>query len=480
MQRKCLLLIFSALVLFSACDNKSPHKPSGPEKRITILYTNDEHGWMQASENQSGAAGLMALWKEQEGYTEDGPFLILSGGDMWTGPAISTWFKGESMADVLNAMHYDAAAIGNHEFDFKIPELQARIVQSEFPLLAANIREKSNGLIPDYIQPYTIIQVDSVDIGIIGLSTITTPYSTFPTHVEDYDFIPYVTALEETVPQVKSAGAKIIIVLGHLCEPEMRQLVDPAKQLGISLITGGHCWELVSDVIDGIGLIKTSAYLEYYGRVDMYFDAATGELQDIEIEIKPNQTELRDAQVSAVVSYWEREMDATLSEVIGYTQSGIERWTAQMENMVMDSWLLTFPEADAALSNAGGIRQDIPPGDITLGTIVGLLPFENLIMELNMSGAEIQAWAGNFIHSGLRGKNPYFFADSTTIINTQIYKVLTTDYLYSRVDIPFQSINPQPYSTAVHYRQPVIDWIKSLNTSATNPLDNYLDYENRK
>ena len=53
-------------------------------RQLTILYTNDEHGWMEESDDSGGAAGLLGLWREKEGYTEDGPFLILSGGDMWT------------------------------------------------------------------------------------------------------------------------------------------------------------------------------------------------------------------------------------------------------------------------------------------------------------------------------------------------------------------------------------------------------------
>lgn len=66
-------------------------------KRIIILYTNDEHGWMEPTENTGGAAGLMGLWKQNEDYSEEGPYLILSGGDNWSGPAISTWFEGESI-----------------------------------------------------------------------------------------------------------------------------------------------------------------------------------------------------------------------------------------------------------------------------------------------------------------------------------------------------------------------------------------------
>ncbi|MBN1582853.1 MAG: bifunctional metallophosphatase/5'-nucleotidase, partial [Anaerolineae bacterium] len=112
-------------------------------RRLVILYTNDEHGWMEAAgemgHETGGAAELLGLWRDKEGYTRDGPYLILSGGDMWTGPAISTWFAGEPMAEAMNVMGYGAAAVGNHEFDFGLDGLRARSAQATFPFLSANI-----------------------------------------------------------------------------------------------------------------------------------------------------------------------------------------------------------------------------------------------------------------------------------------------------------------------------------------------------
>ena len=135
MRRRFVFWIMIVCVLCTACtvaSNIGTDKGQpGTEhvRQITVLYTNDEHGWLAATDDFDGAAGMLGLWRDVEGYTEDGPFLVISGGDTWTGPAISSWFDGESMVDVMNAMGYDAAAIGNHEFDFGVGGLRARLDQ---------------------------------------------------------------------------------------------------------------------------------------------------------------------------------------------------------------------------------------------------------------------------------------------------------------------------------------------------------------
>jgi len=136
------IMTFVILLQLNCIKDKTPsdYMMCENEISITLLYTNDEHGWMEAFEDYGGAAGMAYLWNNNENYTEDGNFLILSGGDMWTGPALSTCFEGESMTSVMNAMNYDAAAVGNHEFDFGIGGIAERAEQAHFPFLAANIR----------------------------------------------------------------------------------------------------------------------------------------------------------------------------------------------------------------------------------------------------------------------------------------------------------------------------------------------------
>ena len=152
-----------------------------------------------------------------------------------------------------------------------------------------------------------------------------------------------------------------------------------------------------------------------------------------------------------------------------------------MFNMVTDSWLFTYPSADVSITNKGGIRQPIFAGDIDLATIIGVLPFENTIVEVELTGSQlINCIRGDLVYGGMTTIGGYQFLDGTPIHQDSIYQVLTTDYLYSRTDHKFQQYDSEPYNTSIHYRQPTIDWIKSLNTSVSNPLDQYLDHTARQ
>jgi 5'-nucleotidase/UDP-sugar diphosphatase len=479
---KNYLLCLFALVLFCAVSEGKENnvEPQQDRRRIVILYTNDEHGWMEKSDYSDGCAAMMGLWRQREGYTEDGPFLILSGGDNWTGPAISTWFKGQSMVEVMNAMDYSASAIGNHEFDFTTEILKARIKQANFEYLSANIREKGSTRIPDFVIPYIIRVVNGIKIGIIGLTTTSTPWSTFPDYVKDYDFINYDTALREIIPDVKQSGVELIVVLGHICQTERQALVATAQELDISVITGGHCHKFISEFIQDIILIEAGSFMGGYGKLEIIFDKVTKSIIEISQEITLNRGGSPDSEVEHIVSFWKAQLDASLSNVIGYASEAIERNSFAMHNMITDSWLYAYPTADVSLTNSGGIRQPIPSGDITLETMVGVLPFENSLLELELTGAQIINCMGNLLIGGMRTIDGYYLSDGTPVALDSVYHVLTTDYLYSREDYDFSLYDPTPYNTSIHYRQPVIDWIKSLSTSDSDPLNNHLDNDPRR
>jgi 5'-nucleotidase / UDP-sugar diphosphatase len=468
------------LVVLTACRTSGPQEQA---ETFTILYTNDEHGWIAPDdENAGGAAAMMQHWRDEEGYTEDGSFLLLSGGDTWTGPALSTWFDGEPTIEVLNAMHYDAAAIGNHEFDFGPEGLRERTAQAEFPFLAANLLDAETGERSDLALPYVIQEVGDVQVGIIGLASIRTPKTTMPTHVEGLTFAPYAETLETIVPEAKDEGADVLVVISHMCSREMESLAQTAADLGIVMIGGGHCHERVNHIADsGVLLIESGAYMQAYTRVDLTVDARTGEVIESTAQIKDNLTGPHDEAVAAIVDSWQAQLDDALDQVIGYTENGIRQRSPDMFNLVTDAWLAAYP-ADIAMSNSGGFRQDIPAGDITLAEIVGVLPFDNVLIDCELTGQQVidsyQHSNRNVALGGMRARTGYELLDGTPLDPEATYQVLVNDFMYAGGSgFRFQEYDPDAYHTGIDWRQPVMDWIADLNTSPDDPLENYLDSE---
>jgi len=403
-----ILLIF--LIFCGSCS-----KESTDFEKIIILYTNDEHGWMEGSEGYSGAAGLSELWKTWEGYDGSENYLILSGGDMWTGPAISTWFDGESMVEVMNTLEYDAAALGNHEFDFTVEVLKQRVRQMDFPMLSANIIDKGTGEIPSFVKPYVVINAGAINVGIIGLSSLSTPYSSFPKYVENYEFTEYGEAIKTYAPQAIADGAEMLIVIGHICSYEMTPIASLAALNGVSLIAGGHCHEVLAEELAGVLMIESGARMNNYVKVEYEIDSDTRDAFLKRVQVVQNNSEELDPEVQSIVAGWKSEADEILSEKIGYCSERIGQSSVEMGNMVADSWFYTFPDADITMTNSGGIRQDIESGDITIETIVGLLPFNNTIYELNLSGSEVIDVSGNLLVGGMTTIGGYYLSDGTPI-----------------------------------------------------------------
>ncbi len=479
--RAPVLLI--AVLTLAACERPPtiPQNPESPEEEeqlgpvtLTVLYTNDEHGWISPSEEADGAAKLTGVWRDVEGYDEE-TFLVLSGGDNWTGPAISTWFAGASTVEVMNAMGYDGAAIGNHEFDFGVDALRERIAEAAFPYLSSNIRFAGDTKVPDFATPYVVQEVAGVRVGIVGLTTQSTPRSTFPTNVIDYAFISYAEALREWVPRAWDDGADLVLVIGHICQSEMESLVPVAVQLRVTMIGGGHCNQLVADVRDGVALIMGGWQMAHYAKLAIEFDTGDGTVRDLIPSYSANVGGAADPAVAAVVDKWEDATAAELGTTLGFASATIDRNSWAMYNLITDSWRHAYPPADIVMTNSGGIRQSIPAGDITRETIVGVLPFVNNLIEVELTGSQVIGCLGNLVVGGMSTIGGYFHDDSTPVQTDSVYRVLTTDYLYARDDHCFQHLDDSPFYTGLTYAQPTMDYIEFLQTSPERPLNDLLD-----
>ena len=464
-------------LLISSCQLNRTEQDSIRE--LTVLYTNDEHGWMEGMETGRGAAHLFGLWQRQEGYTEDGPFLILSGGDNFTGPAISTWVEGESMVEILNAMHYDAAAVGNHEFDFGLEELRQRTEEADYPYLSANTRWRENHRVPLEmgILPFTIKQVNDLRVGIIGLTTTSTPTSGSPLNTTELEFIDYETALRETVAEIDTGKLDLLFVIAHVCMRELEPLAQRVKDLNIDLMGGGHCNELIAREVAGTVLVEGGYNFTAYAKAQFSYDIANKRLVSADYSTSYNVMGAENNEISAIVRKWSDVSERSLADVLAYNSVELQRRSGELGQLVIDSWLLSDPTADIALTNAGGIRSDLPAGIITLSTLIGMMPFDNSIIAVNVSGAAIEAaltTGRRPLVAGLRQRGDVWILEKADepLESDREYRVLLNSYMYAGGD-NFHEIaeaNPDGYDTGTNYRQPFLDWLRSQHTTAQNPL----------
>ncbi|MBN1250540.1 MAG: bifunctional metallophosphatase/5'-nucleotidase [Bacteroidales bacterium] len=457
--------LFITIVILNSCQQNEI-------KNIAIFYTNDEHGWMEANNDFGGAAGLVNLWNNEKFKSDS--VLIISGGDMWTGPAISTWYGGESMVEVMNNMGYSVAAIGNHEFDVKEKGLRQRAEELNFPLIAANFIEKDSRQIPSYAKPYIIKEINGVKVGIIGLASISTPHTTSPINVLQYEFTDYVEAINRYAPIVKRE-ADFVIIIAHICEDEMIELAKTAKKHGIKLIGGGHCHERVLKTVDDVLLMESGSGMRNYVKVELEFNKTSKSLKIKNKEIIENKKAELDSTTLKIIEKWKSKITGALSEEIGYCSKRIEKRSTEMQNMVIDSWLFNFSDADVAINNSTSIRQDIDSGIVKLETIVGLLPFDNMIYKLDILGKDLIEISTKFMIGGMTTIGSYTLSNGKPIYADSTYTILTTDYLYSVESTNLSKYDSIPENTYINYRQTTIDWIKSLKTTKENPLNNYLD-----
>jgi 5'-nucleotidase/UDP-sugar diphosphatase len=507
------MLLIAALTALAAClpTTQPPPTPitgdfapgtpspalSDTIRMITIFSTSDEHGYLEPISDRSntygGAANLLAALREH-GYDPDGDdALLLSGGDMWTGPAISSWFQGASTVQVANAMGYDAAAVGNHDFDFGQESLWANADAADFPFLTANVTLADTGEPPDFAQPYTIRNVNGVEVGIVGLTTLETPSIVMPDAIAGLAFGDYADALRRAVPQARAEGAELVIVASHVCPSELRVLTPVAAELSIPLLIGGHCHTVEDSERNGVRVIGPGAHWQAFAQVDIAFDTATGEVVSTETELVPVEYTTSagnpvtpDARIEAIVAEWEAQTDEALGEVIGYTKTGIEvGWS--MYNLLVDAWLWTYPEADIAISNLGGYREAIPPGEITRADIVATWPFENVLVDVELTGKQVAdnllccggAVAGlTYKRAGARITAE--LTDGSVLDPEATYHVLVNNFIYAGGDDYLFSIhNPDGYDTGIQWRDPVIEWIIAQETSPERPLETLLDDTNR-
>jgi 5'-nucleotidase / UDP-sugar diphosphatase len=379
-------------------------------------------------------------------------------------------------------MGYSAAAIGNHDFDFGLEALRARATEAHFPFLSANTRYKSDGRVPTEwgIQPFTVVESNGVRVGIIGLTTTRTRTTTNPANIAELEFGDYETAVREFLPQAQAQGAELFIVIGHLCEFEMRDLAARIPDLPVAMIGGGHCNELFAEEQDGAILLAGGSHLATFAGANLTFDTSSDEL--LGADYGTGYTDDRvvaNAAVAAVVARWQAQTDEELEVPIGYTQNGFPQRSLAQQALITETWLWGYPTADIALTNMGGFRAAIRPGEITFGDVVGVFPFNNVLVAVELTGEQVVNLLTRsneqLAVGGMREENGRWLLNKTNqpLENRTVYTVLVNDFMYAGGS-GFGRLaqwDPNGYNTAIDWRQPLIDWLVAQDSSPSQPVD---------
>ena len=416
---KKLLGIILAIALLLGCAAAEEAAAPALEKNLVILYTSDIHCGVEAG---WGYAGLYAV---KEYYAKDNHVLLVDDGDAIQGEPIGTMTKGESIIDIMNAVGYDLAIPGNHEFDYGMDTFLSLTEKANFPYISCNFNKEGELV----FAPYAIKEFDGVKFGFVGVTTPTTPRSSTPKYFMDengkfiYGFMEdttgeaVYTAVQNAVDAARAEGAEYVIVMGHLGNEDE---VTPWKYSdviehtnGINVWLDGHSHDSEQVVMknkDGEDVIRSACgtKLESIGVVTFGTDGTlTADLLNWNQKVSaPKLLGLENAGADAVKAET-KDLDEALQSVVAQsavdlyiydptavTEEGkpiriVRRTETNLGDLCADAYLDQSGEADIAFVNGGGIRVQLDAGDLTLNNILTVHPFGNSLTVIEVSGQQV-------------------------------------------------------------------------------------------
>lgn len=367
---------------------------------IVILHTNDVHG---------GIAGYAKLAAAKESYTTSGAYtLLVDAGDYIQGDPTVSASQGKTAIELMNSTGYDAATVGNHEFDYGYANLKTISAQANFPILAANVQY--NGATA--FDSHTIFTAaNGKKIGVFGLETPETATKAHPAKIQGVTFVggqDMMKLAQTEVDTLKAAGCDYVICLGHLgidAESTGNRSIDVLNAVtGIDVFIDGHSHSTLDQIkaaTNGTGkvgnayLTSTGTKLANVGVVDI---APDGTITTSNVPLDTLTAE--NADTAAVIQRIQQQIDADYGAVFAQSEVQLNGEKAQVRtgetnlgDLITDAMLWqagTLGEkVDAAVNNGGGIRASLSVGGLTKKDINTVLPFGNTLYLVKLTGAQL-------------------------------------------------------------------------------------------
>ena len=395
------LSIFLAVFLLVSAVYASPVREAAVQEKGTeliLLHTNDFHGATLSNGSRGGLAEIASYVKAVKAVNPN--VLLLDAGDINTGSALSNMFNAEPDILAYNIMGYDAAAFGNHEFDGNQEKLDRQISLAEFPFISSNIMTQDGAYLGG--NQYIIKKYGDITVGIFGITTLRTQVTASPD--KSLVFINEITAARDAVNVLRNVEkADIVIGLTHIGNvkemPDHITSVELAAVVpGIDIIIDGHSHTYMEEpIVEGkTWIVSANEWGKYVGHGKLTI--RNGQLADFAwtpVPIGP------DPVVTAMLAPYIEKAGATLKEVIGEAEDTFifgNRLTRYREtalgNMITDANVWYFRtvsnlEIDFAFHNGGNMRAELPAGSVTTEKVLTILPFENYLYVVSMSGSDI-------------------------------------------------------------------------------------------
>ena len=407
-----LLIVAAALFIFafvSGCAGGTPalKREAGKTYELTLLHTNDHHGAILPTADNRGGLAERATFVES--VRKGNPnVLLVDAGDINTGTALSNMFAAQVDIMAYNAIGYDAAVFGNHEFDGTQAKLDAQLKEADFPFVCSNIVTADGKFLGGH--QYLIKDYDGFRVGIFGITTLRTKLIASPD--KSLVFIPEIDAAKAVVAVLKlKEKADIIIGLTHMgdvkeAEDHVTSLELAAAAPGIDIIVDGHSHTYMETPrkIGNTYIVSANEWGKYVGEGKLR--VVDGKLvsfdwQAVEINNKDKETYAPDPAVAALIAPFKEKADATLNDVAGEALDDFvfgNRLTRYGEtalgNMITDANVWYFrtvynQNIDFAFHNGGNMRADLPRGPITMEQILTVLPFENYLYIVDLKGSDV-------------------------------------------------------------------------------------------
>lgn len=354
-------------------------------RSLTILHTNDLHAQLvPTAEGLGGFAYLAAEVRlQREGCTS---CIFLNAGDMVQGTPVSTIYRGAPVYELANLLGFDAASVGNHEFDYGWKAVRGFARIAHFPLLSDNVQGADGRFLTG--KGYVVMNVAGVRVAIVGLvmGDLAGNYST-PDQVGPWQVKPVFETIHRAARELQGR-ADLIIALGHLNVTEAAAILAEAPEVSIAVV--GHLHDGYAEMQQNGHryAVEVKAYGVELGRLDVRFDLTKHEILSAAWKHIPidSHTIAPAPDVAKAVGKWEAKVSRIVDVPIGEAKHPFSK--EQLRPMIEQA-MAEATGADFAFITTGDIRNTLPQGKLLARSIWNMLPFEDHVVVGSFKGREL-------------------------------------------------------------------------------------------